>query len=71
MELEEKKGKVVIRQIHGYKNEGYKGAVRPEKRFGDFLDTWLRWVNDGSARDRNGLPVLPAAETIETEVKTA
>lgn len=71
VELEEKKGKVTIRQIHGYKNEGYKGAVRPEKRFGDFLDTWLRWVNDGSVRDRNGLPVLPAADTIETEVKTA
>ena len=64
VELYEERGRWKIRQVHGYKNEGYaKGeereAVRPEKRYAWFLDTWLGWVNAGSQRDREGRPVLP------------
>ncbi|MBQ6609263.1 MAG: PcfJ domain-containing protein [Oscillospiraceae bacterium] len=69
VELKEENGKIGIKQIHGYRNEGYNGAVDPEIRFAGFLETWLAWVNAGSERDRNGLPVLP--ETITTEVKSA
>ena len=71
VELQEVKGKTTIAQIHGYKNERYPGAVEPEIRFAGFLETWLDWVNAGSERDRDGNPILPAAEQIETEVKTA
>jgi len=71
VELKEEKGKIKIAQIHGYKNERYPGAVEPEIRFAGFLETWLGWVNAGSERDREGNPILPAAEQIETEVKTA
>ena len=71
VELREKRGKIEIQQIHGYQNERYAGAVDPEIRFAPFLETWLSWVNSGSERDRDGLPVLPEAETTETEVKTA
>lgn len=71
IELKEDRGRIGIRQIHGYRNENYGGAAEPEKRFGWFLGPWLEWVNSGSERDRNGNPVLPGEETITTEVKTA
>lgn len=71
VELKEENGLIGIKQIHGYRNEGYEGAVDPEIRFAGFLETWLAWVNAGSERDRDGLPVLPEEETNETEVKTA
>ena len=73
IELMEDTGTVAIKQIHGYRNEGYEGAVDPEIRFAGFLETWLSWVNNGSERDRDGLPVLPAAEPDEynMEEKTA
>ena len=66
IELEKKDGQIRIRQIHGYKNEGYTGAVDPQRRFAWFLEPWLAWVNAGSERDRAGNPVLPEAETEET-----
>lgn len=69
IELTERKGRVEIAQIHGYKNEGYTMGKRgrdPRERFAWFLNVWLDWVNDGSRRDRNGRPVLT-----DKEVKTA
>ena len=71
IELYEDRGKIGIRQIHGYRNEHYDGATAPEKRFDWFLGPWLEWVNGGSERDRSGNPVLPGTEAITTEVKTA
>lgn len=73
VELEEVTGTIAIKQVHGYRNEAYEGAVDPEERFADFFDTWLAWVNSGSERDRDGLPVLPEAkpEEITMEAKTA
>ena len=72
VELEEVKGRVGIRQIHGYRNERYQGAVDPKIRFHGFLQTWLDWVNSGSERDQDGNPVLPEEiTTYEAEVKSA
>ena len=64
VELYEERGKVKIRQVHGYRNEGYAKAderenVRPAARYAWFLDTWLGWVNAGSPRDKAGNPALP------------
>ena len=64
VELYEERGKVKLRQVHGYRNEGYakadeREAVRPANRYTWFLDTWLGWVNAGSPRDKAGNPVLP------------
>lgn len=58
--------KVVIRQIHGYQNEGYlrgmaedqKYRHRPEYKYKWFIDTWRAWVTAGSKRDKNGNPIL-------------
>jgi hypothetical protein len=64
VELEtDKRGKVKIRQVHGYRNEGYakadeREAVRPANRYAWFLDVWLSWVNAGSPRDKSGAPIL-------------
>lgn len=69
------KQKVVVRQIHGYKNEGYlpremtedqKFPKRPEQKYKWFLDVWKEWVHTGSKRDKNGKPIIP-----ETKEKTA
>lgn len=70
IEMRKVKGKIEIQQIHGYRNEGYKNAVSPRKKYAWFLDVWLDWVNHGSERDKDGLPVLPESKTKE-EVKTA
>lgn len=64
IELYEERGKWELRQIHGYKNEGYallkaRSTVDPKIRYAWFLDCWLGWVNAGSPRDRDGNPVLP------------
>jgi hypothetical protein len=60
---QDKRGRVSIVQIHGYRNEGYesgkaKEAVRPSTRYKWFLDAWLGWVNAGSPRDKSGAPIL-------------
>ena len=67
IELYEERGAWKIRQIHGYKNEGYvkiseRDAVRPETRYKWFLDAWLGWVNAGSQRDKQGRPILTVKE---------
>ena len=70
IEMEEERGQMRIRQIHGYKNEGYPGGKnrKPEERYAWFLEPWLDWVNRGSPRNRKGEPVL---NNKQQEVKTA
>ena len=71
--------KIVIRQIHGYRNEGYlndrkldkltqdqKHNSRPEYKYKRFLDVWRAWVEAGSKRDKKGNPIL-----MEEKEKTA
>lgn len=53
-----------LRQIHGYKNEtkpcaDNPGRVSPRVRHKEFLDTWLRWLKNGSKRNADGTPKLP------------
>lgn len=55
-------GNDTIRQIHGYKNEGYNHAQDPEERYAWFLDAWLGWVHAGSRRDKQKQPILEAKE---------
>lgn len=69
IELYEERGAWKIRQIHGYKNEGYakiseRDAVRPETRYKWFLDAWLGWVNAGSPRDKQGNPIMIKEEAV-------
>ena len=52
-------GQTDIMQVHGYKNEGYRGSVSPRKRYEHFLSVWQSWLKAGSRRDRQGRPVLP------------
>lgn len=54
-----------IRQIHGYRNECYDGAVRPEKKYEAFLSVWQAWLRKGSRRDGDGRPVLPQERKTE------
>lgn len=54
--------KDTIRQIHGYKNEGYNHAQDPEERYAWFLEAWLGWVHTGSRRDKQKRPILEAKE---------
>lgn len=46
-----------LRQIHGRNND--KGQVSPRVRHKKFLDTWLRWLQEGSPRNEDGTPKLP------------
>lgn len=73
VELAEERGKIKIKQIHGYKNEGYalgyREKVDPRTVYAWFLEPWLAWVNAGSKRDKQGEPVLP--EKKEKEAETA
>lgn len=70
IELNEYRGKIDIRQIHGYKNEYYgksdRKIVKPREKYRDFLDTWLAWVNAGSKRDKQGRPILPTMQKEKT-----
>lgn len=59
-------GSDTIRQVHGYRNEGYAHAQDPGERYGWFLDAWLAWVHNGSRRDKKGRPVIA-----ESKEKTA
>lgn len=66
--LEMNDKEISIRQVHGFRNERYKGGggfmgdtIR--KKLAYFLGPWLDWVKAGSKRDRKGNPILP--ETIK------
>lgn len=56
------RGKMHIRQIHGYRNEGYGAKVSMRDKYAWFLDPWLEWVNAGSKRDKAGKPVMENKE---------
>ena len=58
--------RVNVRQVHGYRNDLYKNAVRPMDRYEWFFSVWLDWLRHGSKRDKNGRPILP-----ETKENTA
>lgn len=45
-------------QIHGYKNERYKGAEDPRITYKDLLSVWLDWIKRGSPRNKAGEPRL-------------
>lgn len=67
MELDKVRGEWRIRQIHGYRNEGYnltsgKRGAPPAEKYAWFLAPWLDWVNDGSPRDKAGRPVMKEKE---------
>ena len=47
-----------IRQIHGYKNEGYPHAIDPQKRYRAWLKQWQKWYKSGSPRDSKGKPII-------------
>ena len=72
IELAEERGLVKIRQIHGYRNENVSPRPKepPIERYRGWLETWLEWVNNGSPRDRDGVPILNTEQKDE-EVKTA
>ena len=60
-----------IQQVHGFKNErdmGKRIAPPPEETHKAFLDLWLKWVKDGSKRDEDGRPVLPAHRTRKEKI---
>ena len=48
-----------IQQIHGYHNDTLPGSQNPRKVHKKFLDTWLRWLRNGSKRNQDGTPKLP------------
>ena len=50
---------VEIRQVHGYRNDLYKNAVRPQDRYNWFFSVWIDWLSHGSKRDNKGRPILP------------
>lgn len=56
------RGKMHIRQIHGYRNEGYGAKVSMRDKYAWFLDPWLEWVNSGSKRDKAGKPIMDNKE---------
>lgn len=55
--------KPVVRQIHGYKNEGYGAKQRPEEKYKWFIEPWLAWIADGSRRDKQGNPIMKEEKT--------
>ncbi len=54
-----------IIQIHGYRNEGVKGAASPKEIHEEFLDEWLEWIRQGSPRTNTGKPVRPRMNSEE------
>lgn len=51
--------KVDLVQVHGYKNENYKNAVRARVKYDWFLSVWMQWLKAGSKRDKDGKPIIP------------
>ena len=52
-------------QIHGYRNES-DGAEDPRKVYADIVGPWLAWVEAGSKRNKDGVPVLPKTKEVKT-----
>ena len=62
-----------LRQIHGFKNEGYytaggRFAPDPRETFRWLLDPWIDWIRRGSKRNKDG---SPRGLHFEKEAKTA
>lgn len=47
-----------IRQIHGYRNDGYPHATAPREKYREWLETWQEWYRDGRPRDGKGRPII-------------
>lgn len=60
-------GRGEIRQIHGYKNEGYRHSANPRVKYAAWLEQWQGWYKGGSPRDKEGRPIIK----INKEAKTA
>ena len=66
------RGRLVICQVHGYKNEGYMKDLTaremngPQYKFRWFLDAWKDWVEAGSKRDKQGNPILTKSNKEKT-----
>ena len=63
-----------LRQIHGYDNERSACPENPERvsprtLHKDFLDTWLRWLRDGSKRNEDGTPKVPRRKAAAGKVQ--
>lgn len=54
-----------LKQIHGYRNER-DGAADPRKVYADIVEPWLAWVEAGSKRTKDGMPVLPKTKEAKT-----
>lgn len=59
----EMNGKKMV-QIHGYRNElvacdDNPERISPRKLYAEFLETWERWLKNGSKRNEDGSPKLP------------
>lgn len=59
-------GRGEIRQIHGYRNEGYAYAVSPMERYGEWLSQWQDWYKNGSPRDKAGKPIIKTNKEART-----
>lgn len=62
IELNDAQKSVRLVQIHGYRNEHYKGAVSAVEKYAWFLEPWLDWANGGSKRDKDGKPIIENKE---------
>lgn len=47
-------------QIHGYRNERYRGgdSNSPRDKYAWFIDVWEDWLRNGSPRDKKGKPIM-------------
>lgn len=59
-------GRGEIRQIHGYKNEGYSHAVSPRVKYAAWLAQWQDWYKGGSPRDSKGVPIIKTNKEART-----
>ena len=53
-------------QIHGFKNDTEKGAVKPELRFAEIYEPWFAWISAGSPRKKDGTPAVPRKKARKT-----
>jgi len=59
----EMNGKAII-QVRGYHNDIEEGAIPARKLYACILEPWLKWVKDGSKRDKDGRPRLPEIKEV-------
>lgn len=59
-------GRGEIRQIHGYKNEGYSHAASPRVKYAAWLAQWQDWYKGGSPRDSKGKPIIKTNKEART-----